>query len=247
MYNLNEAYIAYIMPYKCDTYSLIVEGTNGYHDLDASGHFCSVPIRLDRPNQINITTQAVSHNDNFTAIPFCIYQVTRNIKIFSMAGIENNVITQQCAEWLGPTSKIDVTVDVQYDEHKTYLQGNPHPLKIYRPSFEYKPNTWFVGLKTSQFHTTKYQAYHPLTYRICNNLEVFHHGNNQMYNFIKADEKMFSYKRVLFYHKIDTVWDWLYCVRMLKFCFWGTHMHPRPADWPIEHGEDFPSTQATYK
>ena len=55
-----------------------------------------------------------------------------------------------------------------------------------------------------------------LTYRIADNIEILHHGNQDKYNFIKADERLFSYQRMLFYKRIHDVWDWLYCIKMLR-------------------------------
>ena len=43
--DLQRGYIAYIIPYECESYSLAVHGDQ-YYDVDASGHFCHVPVSI---------------------------------------------------------------------------------------------------------------------------------------------------------------------------------------------------------
>ena len=238
--DLQRGYIAYIIPYECESYSLAVHGDQ-YYDVDASGHFCHVPVSIgiEDPytNKLSIRTKKIIDNDQFTAIPFCIYKITgteklpTQLKIYSTTGFADNVISKHCSEWIGSKSEINIELPLSRNKDDNALQQDNMLFRISRPTFEYKTNSWFVAYKTSKFRPARAMSYQPLSYRIVDNVEVYHHGNNERYNFIKADEKMLPYQRILFYRKIDDVWDWLYCFKMLKAYYWASCMHPRPTMW----------------
>ena len=215
-----DAYIGYIIPVKSPTYSVIVKTEDNLHDIDASEHFLHVPVKVgigeSFMNNIHLKINAVSESDDFQAIPFCLWK------------------PRPASEQI-----LQIELSVEQEPNKNNISGvNPNYqsqclwqdewfFRLDRPDFDYKPKLWFVAYTLPPFNQTNRRGFQRMSYRMCNSIETLHHGNQEKYNFIKADNKIFSESQILFYKKIYNIWDWIYCMRMLKHYFWATYNSPR--------------------
>lgn len=244
-----DAFIGYIIPKKCPTYSVIVETVDGFYDVDASDHFLHIPIKIgigyDYDNQVQLTVKATEEDDEFQAIPFCLWKQRPayrskylGINMLSTIGANNNIFHENKVEWLGPTSKIEFKLSLSVDKEPNIDKSQPNFdlqclkqdqwfTKIERPNFDYRSNSWFVAYTLFPYNTSNQQGLQRISYRICDKIKIFHHGNQEKFNFFRADEKIYKENQIMFYKKIYTVWDWLYCIRMLKHYNWATYNYHR--------------------
>ena len=224
--NVEDSYIAYIIPRKCRSYSVIATTADDFYDLDASQHFLHVPVKISSGepyvNKIKLEVKHIEENSEFQAIPFCIWKPSAShrkkcvgIKAWTIKSINEDIFLKHKINWLGSTSIEEFQVLLKADETGVKID-NILQLNLQRPTWEYKQNSWFVGLKCMKYLASQAVAPQSLTYRIADNIEILHHGNQDKYNFIKADGRLFSYHRMLFYKRIHDVWDWLYCIKMLR-------------------------------
>ena len=252
MVNTFDAHIGYIIPTKCPTYSVIVKTEDNLHDIDASEHFLHVPVKVgigeSFMNNIHLKINAVSESDDFQAIPFCLWKSRPayrtnylGINVLSIIGANKNIMEENNVDWLGPTSEqiLQIELSVEQEPNKSNISGlNPNYksqclvqdewfFRLDRPDFDYKSKLWFVAYTLPPFNQTNRRGFQRMSYRMCNSIETLHHGNQEKYNFIKADNKIFSESQILFYKKIYNIWDWIYCMRMLKHYFWATYNSPR--------------------
>lgn len=251
MVNTFDAHIGYIIPTKCPTYSAIVKTEDDrLYDIDASGHFLHLPVKIgigeDYVNHLEVSLNAVSETDDFQAIPFCIWKKRPSSRsnflgknILHVIGAHKNIFKEHDINWLGPTSNEKFSIalsvgeepnnqsDVDRDFQKACLTQDPWFCKVDRPNFEYKLKSWFVAYALPPFASTNDRRLERLSYRLVDDIEILHHGNHEKYNFFKADAKVFQESQVLFYKKIYNIWDWIYCIKLLKHYFWNPVNSPR--------------------
>lgn len=223
---VKQSYIAYIIPDTFESYSVIAETSKATYDIDASGNFLHIPVEIGYgekvSNKIKVSVKHVQENSKFTAQPFCIWSpvpeyrsTMQHIKIWTVAGTGKNIFTENKVNWLGSTSIENITLDLSADIEGISLDKTlPH--RLHRNTWQYKSNSWFIGLKCYPYKLAQADSVQSITYRIADNIDYFHHGNQEKYNFLKADDKIFPSQRILFVKKIQSIHDWLYCFKILK-------------------------------
>ena len=223
---VEDSYIAYIIPQKCRSYSVIATTSDDFYDLDASQHFLHVPVKISwgqaYVNKIKLEVKHIEENSEFQAIPFCIWKPVPSyrtkcvgIKAWTIKSVNEDVFTPNKINWRGSTSTEQFELPLASDDTGVKLPDTLQ-LMLQRPTWEYKANCWFIGLKSQLYMDSKAMSPQNVTYRIADNIEILHHGNQDKYNFIKADGRLYSYQKTLFYKRIHDVWDWLYCIKMLR-------------------------------
>lgn len=236
-------FIGYIIPKPCQTHTVIVESEDNFHELDASGYFLNVPIQVGTTdfyqNKFKLSVRWLTQKDEFQAIPFCLWQNKPDYRQSLIGKIiwmdysisDTNIFTKNGLSWLGSTSSVEVDISLkrkhnnvpdesvsesQHDQllinESTFVDW----VRCLRSDFHFQPNSWFVAVKRPSYWPSQSNNPQHLNYRIVKNLKVFIESRDMRYNFVETDNRTYPLDQVLFYKKIQTIWDWLYCFKLLR-------------------------------
>ena len=243
---MQKIFLTYMNQSECPSYSLVGTVNDEFHDIDASQKFFDIPLYTDPDsedivlNSINFEVKTDMHDDKFCAIPVYFWRPwtksynnhkhKRNrIKLYQPT-VNTNFFTDLSLKWLGPTSSI--SCDVNLSHHQETLAGqcvyfgniqretlainnqaslNCTKLVSYREN--YIPNSWFVCYRAST--RPHYYDTH-ISIRTHKNLFVSPIQSQSRYNYIVIGEKSIAMDRVIFYKKVNTIWDYLNCLKLCE-------------------------------
>jgi len=224
-------YLTFINLELCESYSITGKINDEFVDIDASQRFFHLPVQASvdkfNSNKISVKVKCASQNDNFCAVPIFFWKNTtsRYRKRIFLSLNENNFFQNNSIDWLGSQSAIDCNLDllgieatqsdqVINDEVFTFkLNVNKNKvldsLQAFIINFNYQPNSWFVCYKTLKWNDR-------LSIRIVKSLEFSNIQAQNRFNFVKANNKILPLEKILFFQKINSVWDYIDCLRITQ-------------------------------
>jgi len=213
-------FLSYINLHLCESYTLVGKINDEYVDIDLSKRFFDIPldIKLDSQNTIDIDLKVnYNHqNDSFKAIPMLIWRTRGESpgKFIFHNLLRYNWFIENGITFLGSNSKLKLSLDIDHktDEktghsmcinNKIMLNG----FTLCRNNLEYIPNSWFVCYMTSKRGGK-------VNYRIHKNCFLPPINSQNRFNHITIGEKTIQLSKVLFYRKVENVWDYANCIKM---------------------------------
>ena len=228
-------FLTYTCVTKCPSYTVAGTINDEYFEIDASNRFIHLPIKAglneNYVNHISLQVKSTIHNDSFKAIPTFFWYIpdpkkkTRK-KIFTNQSYNNWLLQDHSVQWLGPKSLCNFQVDsklVQSPSRGGELIINNSQkldaLPLTMLDFDYVPNSWFVCYNTRKKDLTGTKAWSPLTdpyysVRIHKNFSVGPIHTQDRFNYVTIGDKTIPLNSVTFFKKINTIWDWMNCVKM---------------------------------
>lgn len=217
---MQQIFLTYMNQSECPSYTLTGTVNDQFYDIDASKKYFNIPVD-NGSNTIDLKVNFLSQNNQFQSIPIGFSFQTK--KMSTLHFFQNlpdpHFFIKHGFEWLGTKSNINVQFHLHLERNKNrrwqmhfnheYFADDLDILQY--PAFDYTPNSWLVCYSPFNYDLHRIS---PLSIRIEKNFYVSPISNQNRFNYITIGNKSVSLKKVQFYRKINSVFDYLNCLKI---------------------------------
>ena len=215
---MEKVFLTYINVNCCESYTLTGTVNDQFVDIDASERFFHIPVK-EGDNSFNLKINYHNQNDQFQAIPMCFTMQNINNKkrlhIFQSLSNHRWHIENQI-NWLGSESTLfaNLLIKTDLNESQKLFINNDLSLPgmaILEQDVRYKPNSWLVCYLP---RTADLNIVGSISFRIDQKFYVSPISEQERFNYVTIGNKTIMSSKVLFYQKINSVFDYLNCLKI---------------------------------
>ena len=219
---VQQIYLTYINTTQCDSYTLTGTVNDNFIDLDASERFVHIPLMANEEgynNTINLQVNYTSQHDLFKCIPAMLWQAPKSSIARNRYDLfqppTRYFLPKHSMTWLGSQSKIEGQIKLKKPDATCMYVNDTNKLtrtRITMNNFCYIPQSWFVCYKNG--HSNEGDTYnYYASVRVSKNLQFSQITSNTTFNYISIGNKTIAMHRVLYYARINSIWDYLRCFK----------------------------------